>query len=185
VAAGAFVAAVRFVGAFVAAVGFVGAFVAGMVPADGFVVGSGSACPGLADFTPDTARRSPPVTQSPAPIVRLLPAAHHRGHTMGEDTRVTAFRGTIRVRPAAHCDAVGGRAPAARPGDPPALGVRVRARPVDGAATAAAERVLAEALGVRPRQVRVIRGATSREKLVEISDPPPDLAARWARLLGE
>jgi uncharacterized protein YggU (UPF0235/DUF167 family) len=98
---------------------------------------------------------------------------------------VTSFRATIRVRPAAHKDAVGGRATTSRPEDPPALEVRVRARPVDGAATAAAERVLAGALGLRPRQVRVVRGATSRDKLVEISDPPPDLAARWAALLDE
>jgi uncharacterized protein YggU (UPF0235/DUF167 family) len=63
------------------------------------------------------------------------------------------------------------------------LEVQVRARPIDGAATAAAERVLAEALGLRPRQVRVVRGATSRDKLVEVSDPPDDLATRWAALL--
>lgn len=93
------------------------------------------------------------------------------------------FRAAIRVRPAARQDAVGGRAPTSRPGDPPVLEVRVRARPVEGAATAAAERALAEALGVRPRQVRVIRGATSRDKLVEIADPPADLPTRWAALL--
>ena len=96
---------------------------------------------------------------------------------------MTSFRAAIRVRPAARQDAVGGRAAASRPSDPPVLEVRVRARPIDGAATSAAERVLAGALGLRPRQVRVVRGATSRDKLVEILDPPPDLAARWAALL--
>lgn len=97
-----------------------------------------------------------------------------------------AFRAAIRVRPAAKRDAVGGRAPSGPTGDasaPDALEVRVRARPVDGAATAAAERLLAEALGVRPWQVRVVRGATSRDKLVEVADPPPDLPRRWAELL--
>jgi uncharacterized protein YggU (UPF0235/DUF167 family) len=61
----------------------------------------------------------------------------------------------------------------------------VRARPVEGAATAAAEGALAQALGLRRRQVRVIRGATSRDKLVEITDPPTDLPTRWAALLDE
>jgi uncharacterized protein len=98
---------------------------------------------------------------------------------------VTSFRAAIRVRPAARQDAVGGRAATSRPNDEPALEVRVRARPIDGAATTAAERVLAGALGLRPRQVRVVRGATSRDKLVEITDPPPDLPARWAALLDE
>jgi uncharacterized protein YggU (UPF0235/DUF167 family) len=65
------------------------------------------------------------------------------------------------------------------------LEVRVRARPVEGAATSAAERVLADALGLRPRQVRVVRGATSRDKLVEVADPPADLPARWATLLDQ
>ena len=95
---------------------------------------------------------------------------------------MTSFHGAIHVRPGARRDAVGGSVPASRVGDPPVLEVRVRARPVDGAATGAAESVLAEALDVRPRQVRVIRGATSRHKLVEISDPPADIEHRWAAL---
>ena len=93
------------------------------------------------------------------------------------------FRAAIHVRPGARLDRVGGRAPAARAGDLPALVVHVRAKPVEGAATQAAERVLAQALGVRPTQVRVIRGSTSRDKLVEVTDPPTDLADRWAALL--
>ena len=95
-----------------------------------------------------------------------------------------SHRAVIHVRPGARVDRVGGSVPASRDGEADRLVVQVRARPVEGAATAAAERVLAAALGLRPRQVRVVRGATSRDKLVEIGDPPPDLAARWAALLA-
>lgn len=96
---------------------------------------------------------------------------------------MTSFRAAIHVRPGSRHEAVGGRAAGSRPDDAPVLDVRVRARPVDGAATAAAERAIADALGLRPRQVRVVRGATARNKLVEISDPPADLARRWDELL--
>lgn len=95
------------------------------------------------------------------------------------------FRAAIHVRPGSRADRVGGRSPSARPEDPPALLVRVRARPVQGAATEAAQRALAAALAIRPRQVRVVRGAQSRDKLVEISDPPGDIARRWADLLQQ
>ncbi|MGB7982643.1 MAG: DUF167 domain-containing protein [Candidatus Nanopelagicales bacterium] len=95
-----------------------------------------------------------------------------------------SFHGSIRVRPGSRADRVGGPAPTRDAAGPPVLEVRVRARPVEGAATAAAERVLADALGVRPRQVRVVRGATTRDKRVTVSDPPPDIAERWAVLLG-
>lgn len=96
---------------------------------------------------------------------------------------MTSFRAAIHVRPGSRHEAVGGRSAGSGPDDPPILDVRVRARPVDGAATAAAERAIADALGLRPRQVRVVRGATARNKLVEISDPPADLARRWDELL--
>lgn len=76
-----------------------------------------------------------------------------------------------------------GRAATPRPGQPDILEVHVRARPVGGAATAAAERVLADALGLRRGQVRVVLGTTSRTKRVQISQAPPDLARRWATLL--
>ena len=95
------------------------------------------------------------------------------------------FRAAVRVKPGSRADAAGGRAPTARPDEPAVLEVRVRARPVGGAATAATERVLADALRLRPRQVRVVRGATSRTKLVEVRDPPADLPARWALLLEQ
>lgn len=97
---------------------------------------------------------------------------------------MTTFRAAIRVKPGAARDAVAGAVVSSRHGEPPALEVRVRARPVEGRATAAAERLVAAALDVRPRQVRVVRGATSRDKLIEVADPPQDIAARWAALMA-
>lgn len=49
-----------------------------------------------------------------------------------------------------------------------ALKVRLQAPPVDGAANEALIRLVAKSLGVRPRQVRISRGAASRLKEVEI-----------------
>jgi uncharacterized protein YggU (UPF0235/DUF167 family) len=48
------------------------------------------------------------------------------------------------------------------------LRVRVRAAPVEGAANAALEELLARTLGVAPTRVRVMRGGQSRLKAVEI-----------------
>jgi uncharacterized protein YggU (UPF0235/DUF167 family) len=98
---------------------------------------------------------------------------------------MAAFLGAIRVQPGARSDRVGGAVPPrdAR-SDQACLQVRVRARAIDGAATAAATRLVAEALGVRPRQVSVVKGHTAREKLIEVTDPPADIAERWQGLLG-
>ena len=51
-------------------------------------------------------------------------------------------------------------------GDVPKLAVQ--AAPVDGAANKAAVATLAEELGLRARQVRLVDGATSRSKRFEI-----------------
>ncbi|HZQ38511.1 MAG TPA: DUF167 domain-containing protein [Dehalococcoidia bacterium] len=48
------------------------------------------------------------------------------------------------------------------------LRVRVTVPPVEGRANAALVRLLARALGIAPSRVRVLAGATSRRKLVEI-----------------
>ena len=48
------------------------------------------------------------------------------------------------------------------------LAVWVPARPVEGQANAAVERAVAAALRLRPRQVHVVRGFSSRQKLLEI-----------------
>jgi uncharacterized protein len=84
----------------------------------------------------------------------------------------------IRVRPGASRTAVGGR----YGGN--ALVVAVTARAVDGNATAAALRAVADALGVRLAAVRLVSGATSRDKVIAINPAPPDLADRLDSLLG-
>ena len=91
------------------------------------------------------------------------------------------YRLAVRVRPGASRTQVGGRyGDATDPTSP--LVVAVSARAVDGAATDAVLTAVAAALGVRTRQVTLVRGRTSRDKLLEISEPPADLANRLAAL---
>lgn len=75
---------------------------------------------------------------------------------------------------------MGGRHPAAAD----VLVVRVREAAVDGRATEAALRALADALGVRRGQLTLRAGATSRGKLVEIDGADRTVAERLASLLG-
>lgn len=66
------------------------------------------------------------------------------------------------------------------------LQVAVTAPPEGGRANLAVAEVLAGALGLRPRQVTVARGATSRAKVIEIEGLGPDeVQRRLARALGE
>ncbi|MBU4336891.1 MAG: DUF167 domain-containing protein [Actinobacteria bacterium] len=85
----------------------------------------------------------------------------------------------IRVRPGASRTRVGG-AYGGR------LVVAVQQRAVDGAATEAALRALAEVLGVRRRHLSLVRGATSRDKVVAVDDDAAaDLAVRLDALLAD
>ena len=68
---------------------------------------------------------------------------------------------TIRVRPGASSGSVGGAYGGA-------LVVRVSARAVGGQATEAALAAVAAAFGVRRRAVRLVTGAASRTKVIEI-----------------
>jgi uncharacterized protein len=86
-----------------------------------------------------------------------------------------ALRVAIRVRPGSSRTVVGG----AHDG---ALVVRVSARAVDGNATEAALAAVADAVGVRRRDVRLVSGATSRTKLVDLEGADP---ARLAALLDQ
>ncbi|MEV6300945.1 DUF167 domain-containing protein [Actinoplanes sp. NPDC051861] len=78
----------------------------------------------------------------------------------------------VRVRPGAGRTRVGGRYEGPHG---PALIIAVGAPAVDGKATEAARRALAEALGVRPAEVALRIGATSRDKVFTVSGP----ASRW------
>ena len=73
------------------------------------------------------------------------------------------MRVSIRVKPGMTRTEVGG----SHHGE---LVVRVRERAADGAATAAALKALAEALGLRPYEVHLVSGATTRTKLIEVPD---------------
>lgn len=65
-----------------------------------------------------------------------------------------------------------------------ALVVAVTARAVDGKATEAALRAVAEALGVPRREVELVSGAVSRRKVVDVPDGVGDLVDTL-RLRGE
>jgi uncharacterized protein (TIGR00251 family) len=80
------------------------------------------------------------------------------------DLRTTGEGLTLRVRvqPRASRDALGGE----RDG---ALVVRLTAPPVEGAANEALARFLGKTLGVAPSAVRVLRGASGRDKVVSVA----------------
>ena len=63
------------------------------------------------------------------------------------------------------------------------LKVRVRAAPIEGEANAALVRLLAKSLGVAPRHVSLVAGATARIKRLEIAGAGAALAAALARLV--
>lgn len=84
------------------------------------------------------------------------------------------MRVTIRVRPGASRTQVGGEHAGA-------LVVRVSAPAVDGRATEAALAAVASAFGVRRRAVRLVTGATSRTKVIDVAGAGQ---AALDRLLG-
>jgi uncharacterized protein YggU (UPF0235/DUF167 family) len=85
----------------------------------------------------------------------------------------------VRVKPGASRTRVGGSHPGPHG---PALLIVVNAPAVDGRATEAARKALAAALGVRPKDVSLKIGATSRDKIFTIDDPPVGLAEQVSRL---
>ncbi len=88
------------------------------------------------------------------------------------------MRVELRVVPRSGRRAVGGT----RDG---ALVVAVAEPAVDGRATEAALGALAEALGVRRRDVGLVSGSHSRRKVVEVAGDGAALAERLAALRGD
>jgi len=86
-----------------------------------------------------------------------------------------SMRLSIRVYPGSRETRVGGRY-----GDkePPVLIVRVTAPAVDGKANRAVVKAFASAFGVRPSDVRIVVGQSSRDKVVEITGVGPETAER-------
>lgn len=56
------------------------------------------------------------------------------------------------------------------PGDP--IRIHVTDPPEDGRATAAVRALLAQALGVAPTRLTLLRGASARDKLFQLDDSP-------------
>ena len=66
--------------------------------------------------------------------------------------------------------------------EPGVLSVRVTAPPVEGDANRAVAALLAEALGLRPSAITIVRGERGRDKLVRVSGVTvEELNARLAR----
>lgn len=84
----------------------------------------------------------------------------------------TVARLTVRVTPR------GGRDAIDRAGDDGVLRVRVAAAPADGRANAAVLRIVARALGVPHTRLRIVSGATSRTKVLEVDGIAPEELGR-------
>lgn len=87
--------------------------------------------------------------------------------TLRVEVRGSLIRVAVHVQPRASRSEIVGQHGAA-------LKVRLQAPPVDGAANDALVRLLADALGLSQRSVRVVAGATSRAKTVEIDGTTED-----------
>jgi uncharacterized protein YggU (UPF0235/DUF167 family) len=88
----------------------------------------------------------------------------------------TDVRFAVRLTPRAALDRIDGV-------DDGVLRARVGAPAVEGAANNALVRLIAEELGVARSAVRIVAGASSRQKLVVVDGADPDaIVARWPGL---
>jgi uncharacterized protein len=100
----------------------------------------------------------------------VTPADHAAVGLTVMDDDTDDVRITIRVRPGSARPGVGGEHDGA-------LVVRVSARAVDGKATEAALAAVAGSFGVRRSSVRLVSGAASRTKVIDIDADDPCLLA--------
>jgi uncharacterized protein YggU (UPF0235/DUF167 family) len=100
----------------------------------------------------------------------VTPADHAAVGPTGMGVDSGDMRITIRVRPGSARPGVGGEHDGA-------LVVRVSARAVDGKATEAALAAVAGSFGVRRSSVRLVSGASSRTKIIDIDADDPRLLA--------
>ena len=88
------------------------------------------------------------------------------------------IRVTVRVKPGTSRNKVRGSY-----GNPPELVVAVSEPAIDGRASTAVCRALAEALGVSLSKVSIVMGHTCRTKVVEINEADPQIQRKIAELL--
>lgn len=86
------------------------------------------------------------------------------------------MRISVRVTPRASRDAIDGI------GEAGVLRVRVTAAPANGAANKAVTKLLAKTLGLAPRDVVLVSGASSRTKVFEVPLNADDLSRQLPRV---
>lgn len=95
------------------------------------------------------------------------------------------MRLSVRVKPGASRTKVGGQYGEASPGQSPVLIVSVAQRAVDGAATEGVQKAVARAFGLRRGDVELVKGLTTRTKVLELWGEEVGLSARLAELLRD
>ena len=93
------------------------------------------------------------------------------------------MRVSVRVKPGASRTKVGGQYGEVSPGQGAVLIVFVAQRAVDGAATEGVLKAVATAFGLRRADVDLVRGHTSRTKVLELRGEEQSLTTRLAELL--
>ena len=92
------------------------------------------------------------------------------------------LRVTVRLTPKGGRDAIGGVE--IQSDGRAVLKVRVQAAPSEGEANAALIRLIAKAVGVPPRDVSLVAGATARIKRLNISGDGPTLVAALEKIVA-